>query len=101
MSERPAPHVTAGTPPSPSADGSTRLPAGPHALQPGRLHEVAVPGTAVAVLEPVIGTERYARLVTVAARFRERLLRRRRAQPPAAAAGVAAIAAAAMARRRS
>jgi trehalose synthase len=32
-----------------------------------------VPGTPVAVLEPVIGTERYARLVTVAARFRDRV----------------------------
>ena len=73
MSERPAPHVTAGPMPAPSADGSTRLPAGPEALPPGRLHEVAVPGTPVAVLEPVIGTERYARLVAVAARFRDRL----------------------------
>ena len=41
MSERPAPHVTAGPPPYPSADGSTRLPARPshgsaikRALQP-------------------------------------------------------------------
>jgi trehalose synthase len=76
MAEPEAPRVTAGTLPSPSADGSTRLPARPRALQPGRLHEVAVPGTPVAVLEPVIGTERYARLVTTAARFRDRLGRR-------------------------
>ena len=37
----------------------------PVALQapkPGPLHEVLVPGTPIAVLEPVIGTERYARL---------------------------------------
>jgi hypothetical protein len=76
MTEPAAPHVTAGTLPSPSAHGSTRLPARPRALQPGRLHEVAVPGTPVAVLEPVIGTARCARLVTAAARFRDRLGRR-------------------------
>jgi trehalose synthase len=35
------------------------------------LHEVSVPGQPVAVLEPVIGAERYARLVTAATRFRE------------------------------
>jgi hypothetical protein len=35
-----------------------------------------VPGTRVAVLEPVIGAERYARLLTVAAQFRDRLGRR-------------------------
>ena len=73
----PAHHTSQpATLPSPSADGSTRLPARPRALQPGRLHEVAVPGTPVAVLEPVIGTERYARLVTTAARLRGRLGRR-------------------------
>ena len=32
-----------------------------------------MPGTPIAVLEPVIGTERYARLLTAAARFRDRL----------------------------
>jgi len=73
MTEPPAPYVTAVTPPSPSADGSTRAPALPPAFQPGRLHEVAVPGTPVAVLEPVIGAERYARLVSTAARFRDGL----------------------------
>ena len=35
-----------------------------------------MPGTRVAVLEPVIGAERYARLRTVAAQFRDRLGRR-------------------------
>ena len=73
MTESPAPHVTAVTPPSSSADGSTRAPALPPAFQPGRLHEVTVPGTPVAVLEPVIGAERYARLVSTAARFRDGL----------------------------
>ena len=73
MTERPAPHVTADTLPSLSADGSVQLPARPRAPQPGRLQEVAVPGTPVAVLEPVIGTERYAQLVTAAERFRDRL----------------------------
>ena len=73
MTEPAAPHVTAGTLPSPSADGSTRFPATPRAFQPGRLHEVVVPGTPVAVLEPVIGAEPYARLVTAAARFRDSL----------------------------
>jgi hypothetical protein len=38
-----------------------------------RLQEVSVPGTPVARLEPVIGTVRYARLLTAAARFRDRL----------------------------
>ena len=73
MTEPPAPHVTVGPPPSPSADGSTQLPARPPARQLGRLHEVAVPGTPVAMLEPVIGTERYAQLLTAAAQFRDRL----------------------------
>ena len=73
MTEPTAPHRTTSTLPPPSADGSARPPAAPQAPEPGRLHEVAVPGTPVAVLEPVIGTERYARLVTAAARFRDRL----------------------------
>jgi trehalose synthase len=73
MTEPPAPYVTAGTLPSPSANGSTRLPARPQAPQLGRLHEVVVPGTQIAVLEPLIGTERYARLTAAAARFRDRL----------------------------
>ena len=76
MTEPAAPHATTGTPTPPSASGSTRPPAAPQAPEPGRLHEVAVPGTPVAVLEPVIGTERYARLVTEAGRFRDRLGRR-------------------------
>jgi trehalose synthase len=76
MTEPAAPDVKAATRPLRSADGSTRLPAGPPALQPGHLHEVTVAGTPVAVLEPFIGTERYARLVTEAARLRDRLGRR-------------------------
>ena len=48
-------------------------PAVPHAPKPGPMHEVLVPRTPIAVLEPVIGTERYARLLTAAARFRDRL----------------------------
>ena len=38
-----------------------------------RLQEVSVPGTPLTLLEPVIGTVRYARLLTAAARFRDRL----------------------------
>ena len=48
-------------------------PAAPHAPKSGPLHEVLVPATPVAVLEPVIGTVRYGRLVTAAAGFRDRL----------------------------
>jgi trehalose synthase len=73
MTEPPAPYVTAAPLPSPSADGSTRLPASPRTPQAGRLHEVAVPGTPAAVLEQIIGTERYAQLITMAAGFRDRL----------------------------
>ena len=51
-------------------------PAAPHAAKPGPLHEVLVPRTPIAVLEPVIGTERYERLLTAAARIRDRLGRR-------------------------
>jgi len=51
-------------------------PAAPQAPKPGPLHEVLVPGTPIAVLEPAIGTERYERLLTAAARFRDRLGRR-------------------------
>ena len=76
MTEPAAPHATTGTLTPPSASGSTRPPAAPQPPGPGRLHEVLVPGTTIAVLEPVIGTERYARLVTTAGRFRDRLGRR-------------------------
>ena len=48
-------------------------PAAPHAPKPGPLHEVLVPRTSIAVLEPVIGTERYERLLAAAARIRDRL----------------------------
>ena len=48
-------------------------PAATRAPKPGPLHEVLVPRTSIAVLEPVIGTEQYARLLTAAARFRDRL----------------------------
>ena len=41
--------------------------------KPGPLHEVLVPRTSIAALEPIIGTEQYARLLTAAARFRDRL----------------------------
>ena len=68
-----APHATTDTPTPPSASSSARSPAGPQAPVPGRLHEVYVPGTPIAVLEPVIGTGRYARLVTGSDRFRDRL----------------------------
>src|SRR4029077_20268632 len=50
-----------------------RPPAGPRAPELGRLQEVSVPGTPVALFEPVIGTARYARLLPEAARFRDRL----------------------------
>jgi trehalose synthase len=59
--------------PSSSASGLAGPPAGPRAPGLGRLQEVSVPGTPVARLEPVIGTVRYARLLTAAARFRDRL----------------------------
>ena len=62
------PHSTTSTLPSSSASGS----AGP-AAGLGRLHEVSVPGVPVARLEPVIGAVRYGRLLTAAARFRDRL----------------------------
>ena len=48
-------------------------PAATRALKPGPLHEVLVPRTSIAALEPVIGMEQYARLLTAAARFRDRL----------------------------
>ena len=48
-------------------------PAATRAPKPGPLHEVLVPRTSIAVLEPVIGMEQYARLLTAAARFRDRL----------------------------
>ena len=76
MTKPAAPHGTTNTLPTRSADGLAQSPAGPRAPEPGRLHEVAVPATPVAVLEPVIGTERYVRLVTAAAGFRDRLGRR-------------------------
>ena len=73
MTEPSAPHSTTSTLPSSSASGSARLPAGSQPPEPGRLHEVTVPATPAAVLEPVIGTVRYARLVTAAAGLRDRL----------------------------
>ena len=76
MTEPAAPHATTSTLPAPSAGGLAQSPAGPRAPEPGQLHEVAVPATPVAVLEPVIGTERYVRLLTAAAGFRDRLGRR-------------------------
>ena len=76
MTELAAPHSPASTLPSSSAGGLARPPAGPQAPEPGRLQDVVVPATPVAVLEPVIGTVRYARLVTAAAGFRDRLGRR-------------------------
>ena len=48
-------------------------PAATRPPKPGPLHEVLVPRTSIAALEPVIGTEQYARLLTAAARFRDRL----------------------------
>ena len=48
-------------------------PAATRAPKPGPLREVLVPRTSIAVLEPVIGTDQYARLLTAAARFRDRL----------------------------
>ena len=48
-------------------------PAATRAPTPGPLHEVLVQRTSIAVLEPVIGTDQYARLLTAAARFRDRL----------------------------
>jgi trehalose synthase len=48
-------------------------PAATRAPKPGPLHEVLLPRTSIAVLEPVIGREQYARLLTAAARFRDRL----------------------------
>ena len=51
-------------------------PVAPQAPKPGPLHEVLVPGTPITVLEPIIGTERYERLLTASARFRDRLGRR-------------------------
>ena len=51
-------------------------PAATRAPKPGPLHEVLVPRTSIAALEPVIGTEQYTRLLTAAARFRDRLGRR-------------------------
>ena len=76
MTEPAAPHGTTSTLPLPSASSLARSPAGPRAPEPGWLHEVAVPATSVAVLEPVIGTQRYAQLVTAAAGLRDRLGRR-------------------------
>ena len=76
MTEPAAPHATTSTLPTPSAGGLAQSPAGLRAPEPGQLHEVAVPATPVAVLEPVIGTERYARLVSAAAGFRDRLVGR-------------------------
>jgi len=64
--------TTNAVPPSP-AGRFVRLPAGPQPPGSGRLQEVCVPGTPVAVLEPVTGTVRYARLITAAARLRDRL----------------------------
>jgi len=66
-----APDATTNAMPPPSVGRAVRLPTGPQ--PPGRLQEVSVPGIPVAVLEPVIGTARYARLITAAARFRDRL----------------------------
>ncbi len=60
MTEPAAPHTTAG----------------PLTPKPGRLQEVPVPSAPIAVLESVIGTERYARLLTEGARFRDGLGRR-------------------------
>ena len=76
MTEPATRHGTTSPQPSSSADGFAQSPAGPRAPEPRWLHEVAVPATPVAVLEPVIGTVRYARLVTAAAGFRDRLGRR-------------------------
>ena len=76
MTEPAAPHGTTSRLPLPSASSLAQSPAGPGAPEPGWLHEVAVPAAPVAILEPVIGTERYAQLVTAAAGFRDRLGRR-------------------------
>ena len=76
MTQPVAPHATTSTLPPPSVGGFAQSPPGPRAPEPGWLHEVAVPATPVAVVESVIGTVRYARLVTAAAGFRDRLGRR-------------------------
>ena len=70
MTEPAVPHSAL---PSSSASGLARPPAGPRVPELGRLHEISVAGTPVAPLEPVIGTVRYARLLTGAARFRDGL----------------------------
>ncbi|MGD0064825.1 MAG: glycosyltransferase [Streptosporangiaceae bacterium] len=73
MTEPMAPDGTTNAKLPPSADGSDGSSAVPRALEPGRLQEVSVAGIPVAVLDPVIGAVRYARLITAAARFRDRL----------------------------
>ena len=72
MTEPAAPHGTSSTQP-PASARSTAVPQPP---RPGRMLEVAVPRMPAAVLVPVIGTERYARLAAGAASLRERLGRR-------------------------
>ena len=76
MIESAAPHAATSTLPLPPASSLAQSPAGLRAPEPGWLHEVVVPATPVAVLEPVIGIERYAQLITAATGFRERLGRR-------------------------
>jgi len=56
-----------------SAEASAPPPAATQAAGAGLLQEVSVPVTPVAVLEPVIGTARYERLLAAAAGFRARL----------------------------